>query len=510
MRESMAIALLVAIIVGLAILSPGHDAPKAPEVDVNDGSGAEDDVPLNASCTTATAASLSAVNLTETWRAVGEKVIFSSPNTADLNGDGTLDIIIGSGSETEQVGAVQAIDGATGEIIWRVDTSGEMVGTATLIDLNGDSTVDIVAGGRDQQLVGIDGATGTVLWRFDPADPAQDAWFQFYTGVDIGDIDGDGTADILQANGGDPLKAVEEEREAGSLVIVSGADGHAIISVEMPDGRETYMSPIVTSLTPGSPPIVLFGSGGETFSGSLWSVPLSDLVNGSLANASELITPTVTKGVIAPPSVVDLDDDGTLDIVAALFDGRLVAVSGSNHSIMWNLSIGGESYSSPAIGQFDDDPAPDAFIQFLTGAWPEYTGASSRAVSGPNGSILLARQSDSSAVSSPLAVDLDGNGRDEVVLVEGALGFPAGGLHAITILDACTGDEKTIWNGSGFPISTPVIIDLDSDGTLEMVWASSSFEDGWTVHRGELTAATPPTLSWGGYLGTSHTGASPL
>ncbi len=509
MRENIVIVLLIAILIGLALFSSGHELG----VILGDGGGGEGDGGNNdtlsnnslASCSTSSPFNFTAVNLIESWSVSGEKVIFSSPNSADLNGDNILDIIIGSGSETEQVGAVQAIDGDTGVIIWKVETQGEMIGMSTLMHLNDDDTLDIVAGGRAHQLIAVDGADGTVLWRFNETDIAQERWYQFYTGVDVGDIDGDGVSDILQSNGGDPLKATYEERPNGTLVIISGADGHAISSAPMPDGRETYMSPIVANLNPQDSATVIFGSGGETFPGSLWSIPLSEVVNGTLVNATELIPPTVTKGVIAPPSLADINGDGTIDIIAALFDGRLVAVNGANNSILWNISIGGESYSSPALGVLDDDDSPDSFIQFLSGSWPDYAGAETRAV-GSNGSILLARHSDPSALSSPLAVDLNGDGRDEIILIEGEVVSPAGSEHSITVIDACTGEESKIWNGTGFPISTPIIIDIDSDGDLEIIWASSEFESGWTVHRGELSAPTPQTISWGGYLGTNHDG----
>jgi outer membrane protein assembly factor BamB len=507
MRENLVIVLLIAILVGLALFSPGHDLEVRPQNGDGDDGGTNGTASNNSliSCSTSTPFNFSSLNLIETWSVSGDKVIFSSPNSADLNGDNILDIIIGSGSEEEQVGAVQAIDGETGVILWKVDTQGEMIGMSTLIYLNDDSTPDIVAGGRNHQLIAVDGADGTVLWRFNETDTAQEKWYQFYTGVDVGDIDGDGIHDILQSNGGDPLKAAAEERPVGSLVIISGADGHAITSAMMPDGRETYMSPIVVTLNPQNSPTVIFGSGGETFPGSLWSIPLIEVVNGTLSNATELIPPTVTKGVIAPPSLADINGDGTIDIIAALFDGRLVAVNGANNSIMWTISIGGESYSSPAIGVLDDDNSPDSFIPFLSGAWPDYTGAEAGAVAS-NGSVLLARHSDSSALSSPLAVDLNGDGRDEIILIEGEAVYPSGSSHSISIIDACTGEESKIWNGTGFPISTPIITDLDSDGDLEIIWAASEFEGGWTVRRGEMSASTPETISWGGYLGTNHNG----
>jgi len=506
MREEAAIALLVAIILALAIIAPGHDSPTIPD-DPDIGEGEGEGGPEPVPCVSAPTIDFEGVQLNETWTATGEKVMVSSPRPTDLNGDSVLDIVIGSGSETEQVGAVSAIDGATGGILWSVPTEGEMVGTATTIRLNGDDIDDVIAGGRNMQLVAIDGATGDVLWRFDSNDTSRPTWFQFYTGVDIGDIDGDGVPDLLQSNGGDPLKAPEEERDPGALVIISGSNGSVLAAAEMPDARETYMSPLVTTLSPDAAPTVLFGSGGETFAGSLWSIPLADVIGGSLENATELVTPSGSKGLIAPPSVSDLDGDGTLEVVAAAFDGRLIAVNGSDGSWMWNHTIGGESYSSPAIGDFDGDGLPDGFTQFLIGEWPEYNGTDALVVKGSDGSVLHSRQSKASALSSPLAIDFNGDGRDEILLMEGEVGGAVGGsTHSLSVIDACSGTEKSILNGSGFPISTPLVTDLDADGELEIVWASSDFVTGWTLHRGELSVTTPWTIAWGGYLGTDHDG----
>jgi len=65
------------------------------------------------------------------------------------------------------------------------------------------------------------------------------------------------------------------------VLIVSGKDGKVLRSMIVPDGRETYYSPVVYKRRDGSD-VVLFGTGGETHSGSLFAIALDDLYRGDV------------------------------------------------------------------------------------------------------------------------------------------------------------------------------------------------------------------------------------
>ena len=58
------------------------------------------------------------------------------------------------------------------------------------------------------------------------------------------------------------------DRQSGRLFVVSGSTGQPIgeTYLEMPNSRETYMTPVLYHPPKGSS-IILFGSGGETISG---------------------------------------------------------------------------------------------------------------------------------------------------------------------------------------------------------------------------------------------------
>ena len=69
----------------------------------------------------------------------------SSPGAADLNGDGTLDIVMGAGKNERQDSeqGVLAFDGATGDILWQYPTHDQVFGAPAFQDLNGDGILDV-------------------------------------------------------------------------------------------------------------------------------------------------------------------------------------------------------------------------------------------------------------------------------------------------------------------------------------------------------------------------------
>ena len=459
------------------------------------------------------------------WSVSGNLNTYSSPKAADLNGDCIDDIVVGHGDEGGPesgfgVGYVTAHDGATGEILWSIgpDFEGsislyELVGTPTLVDLSGDGTADVVIGGREAALIAINGATGERLWQFYPDGGArEDGWYNFYTTQAVDDLNDDNIPDLVSANGGDATVAPFGERDAGHLMILSGADGTIISSAPTPDSMETYMSPIVYTPEAGGPTYVLFGTGGETFAGSLWRVSLSDLLTGDISNAQKLTTPRSHKGVIAPPSLADVNVDGVDDIVVVTFDGQVVALDGLSGNEIWHYEPSGygdddiESYVTPSVGYFNSDGVPDVFLTLSIGTWPQYTGSLQIALSGWDGSIILKEESSSPGFPSPVAADLNGDTIDEVLLVVPDFYNQS---TTLTIFDFASDDTfEYEWDVVG--AGTPLVTDLDHDGVLELVgcYSTGMMEGGnWNLFRKTLNAAATGTPSWGGYLGSLSDGS---
>ncbi|MEO1271981.1 MAG: hypothetical protein AAFX99_28120 [Myxococcota bacterium] len=407
----------------------------------------------------------------------------------------------------EPFGYMTVRNSATGEQLGRVDGRDELVGSATLVELNDDGVLDVVIGGRNGELMAVSGSDTSLLWQFYPEGGAvEDGWYNFYTPQPIGDVNDDAVPDLLTANGGDASRFPgDPDRPPGHLMVISGADGTIVSAVETPDGAETYMSPVVYRPTPEADLQVLFGTGGETLPGSLWQVPVADVVAGDLTAALELVPPTdANKGIIAPPSVGDLNQDGVQDIVAVAFDGRLIAFDGTSMEEMWALTYADhESIASPALGFFDDNPGLDVALLVLEGTFPRYNNATHLLVRGDTGQKIFEQNlAGIRAAGSPLAVDLTGDGRDEVIW----LLFSLQGKTLVAILDPVRQSElHRAWLRDGFSISTPLVADLEGDGRLELITSVNlpTIEFSWGMQRLDLKANTPERISWGAYLGST-------
>ena len=79
-----------------------------------------------------------------------------------------------------------------------------------------------------------------------------------------------------------------------------------------------------------------------------------------------------------------------------------------------------------------------------------------------------------------------------------------------TILDTCTLQETELFNKSDISIGTPIIVDLDSDGDLEIITTTTTYygstTEMWTVERMDLSSKNPDKITWGAYMGTNYDG----
>ena len=104
------------------------------------------------------------VNFTSTysqnsWSTLIDSVsTLSSPRAADLNSDGTKDIVLGAGTDsTYSTYGVVALDGSSGQLLWNLPTPDEIFTSAVFNDINNDTIPDVFIGGRNAQLYAIDG-----------------------------------------------------------------------------------------------------------------------------------------------------------------------------------------------------------------------------------------------------------------------------------------------------------------------------------------------------------------
>ena len=444
------------------------------------------------------------------WTRASADSIFYAPRVADLDDDGSLEIVIAGGNETPAFGEVMSLDAQTGGIRWRASADGELYSSPVLLDVNGDGIKDVFVGGRRATLIAVDGARGRVIWTFADANPMPGNFvYNFYTPLVIPDQTGDGVPDLLVANGGGDDIPPHEPRPSGQLGVLNSVDGTVVASALVPDEQETYMAPIILPDDGAASPTILFGTGGETWTGALWETSLAAVMAGDLSGARKLVTGS-GKGMIAPPALADVDRDGRLDIIVATFDGRLIVLSGSTREVIWQRTFeDAESYTTPVVGFFDGDDVPDVFAVFLHGTFPDYISAERVLLSGGDGEMLWQGEAGDFAMAADVAVDLDGDGIDEVIFNANTLRDPLTGRPAdqqLYLVDSAHKKERAWGMPLGaFAPGSPWVGDLDDDGCLDLVVPRHSADPGTNdglLTRFRVAAPVPATISWGGYFGT--------
>ncbi|WP_158408763.1 outer membrane protein assembly factor BamB family protein [Fibrella aestuarina] len=455
----------------------------------------------------------------------------SSPRVADLTGDGVNDIILGGGGPewAHSDSAVLAFDGQDGHLLWHTPGRNQVFGSATFLDINRDQTPDVIIGGRSAELQAIDGKTGHLIWEFFTATDSmahkRAGWFNFTNGQLIPDQDADGLDDLLIANGGDAtIMDTKSPRPVGRLLLLSTRTGHILHQARVPDGKETYCSPVISKR--GSDPaqwLVLFGTGGEAIGGCLYKATLGDLFHDNLANAKLLVT-EAKKGIVAPPLVCDLNRDGTPDYLVTTVAARTLAIDGKTDRVLWTFSApGAETYSMPAVGYFTgNDSIPDFFVSYAVGTYPVYGRGIQFLLDGATGRPVHEYATMGFSYGSPLTLDMNDDGFDDVVLNVNEDDDPHGPRSKVESkligFDFRNNSQSRISDalpGANFAI-TPYIGDLDNDGSVDVLYgslgATSVNYPGVDVMRPlpapvtyfarrSLSGLPAKTVRWGAYMG---------
>ncbi len=455
----------------------------------------------------------------------------SSPRTTDLNKDGTLDIVIGAGKNEYQQSdmGILAFDGKSGDLLWKHEAPDQVYGSATFYDVTGDQVKDVFIGGRSPQFKAIDGKSGTLLWEYKHEQYRTDpvlryARYNFNNSVLVPDQNDNGYDDLITINGGNSLAGPNSEvdRFPAVLMLLDSKTGNVIAADTMPDGKESYMTPLCFS-QPGSKELfIVFGTGGETIGGNLYISTLSQLLSKKLSMA-KVIANDKGHGFIAPAILADISDDGFLDIIAISHGSKSVAIDGKDHHILWTKSFPGtECSNSFAAGYFTGDKIPDFFTFISKGQWPNSTGSLQIMLNGKDGSVAYMDSMGCTGYSSPVVYDLNNDGRDEAIIsinnFDCSLGYASKspGLmeNKLIAIDFVNKSVNTIDQSKGFKniFSTPWLGDLDNDGYLDIIYCQYYHHAdllsflGMRIKRIDTPVKINKTVKWGAYLGSNGDG----
>jgi outer membrane protein assembly factor BamB len=455
----------------------------------------------------------------------------SSPRTIDINKDGVLDIVMGAGKNEFQKSdmGIIALDGKTGALLWKQEAADQVYGSATFSDITGDKVKDVFIGGRSPQFKAIDGSSGRLLWEYKYEQYKNHpimryARFNFNNSVLVPDQNNDGIEDLLTINGGNAYAQPysTKDRFPGVLMLLDSKTGNLIAADTMPDGKESYITPLCFT-KPGSEGLfIVFGTGGETIDGNLYIATITQLLAKQLSG-SKVVASEKGHGFIAPPTLADITGDGYLDIIAISHGSKAIAIDGKDDQVLWTKSFPGtECSNSFAVGKFTDDNIPDFFTFISKGQWPNSTGTRQIMLNGMNGNIEYSDSIGCTGFSSPVIYDLDGDGRDEAIMsvnnFDCSLGFasrsPTVIENRLIAIDFTKASVQILDQSPGYKniFSTPWIGDLDHDNYLDIIYCQYYHHSdllsflGMKIKRVDTSVKIKNEVLWGSYLGSESNG----
>lgn len=431
----------------------------------------------------------------------------------------------------------------------------------SLADLNGDGRAEILAGWAEK--VSILKGDGTLLsgWPQTVA-TAEYSWAVLKSMPIAGDVDGDGVKDVVAANSAGTIfvwsadgagkpgwpRTLSDTGWASLSLSLADVDRNGVLDVIATDpqlgihvfkGNGTYLPgwPVTTWTGIKSPAVVadLNKDGKSELVVGLDGTPARLLVlnaQGTALNGwPRTLMNSSGESQGSYPVVGDLDDDGDLEIAAVASDGMdpslsKMAIYHHTGQQLSAWSTNALTMGPPVLADLDGDGSLEILSSLVnsdnTGAFYVWNRAGGVMPGWPR-----SNPTDPSlynmAWSAPIIVDLDGDGRSEIIAsrqqeywsdeLQQRYGYPVQAFRydGTPITDMA----RPAYGAWAYPDASAGVADTDGDGRLELVWTELrdqglSVQMPWPrVFAWDLAAQTSNAQSWPMYRADArHSGVA--
>ncbi|WP_369178235.1 beta strand repeat-containing protein [Candidatus Thiodubiliella endoseptemdiera] len=429
---------------------------------------------------------------------------YSTPNLADIDGDGDLDLVMG-----EAYGTLKYYQntGTTSNPAYEVKTGGSNpfnsidVGdfsAPTLADIDGDGDLDLVVGEFNGTLKYYQN-TGTTS---NPAYEAKTGDDNPFNGIDVGrysapvlaDIDGDGDLDLVVGEENGTLKYYYNQQPAsvdGQAPTPTATNSWTLSNI--PAGQSAFKTGDVISLTltmsetlklnntTGSKVVIagkdfVLDKTASTTAGDKklvfkYSVQAGDSIAATdfyIDNPTRDITLNNITDVVGNAPVFTADR-----VVLTMTKLEYIEKTGSGNNPFEGIDVG--DLSAPTLADIDGDGDLDLVVGESDGTLKYYqnTGTTSNpAYEAKTGDDNPFNGIDVGYYSSPTLADIDGDGDLDLVMGEayGTLKYYQNtGTTSNPAYEAKTGDDNPFNGIDVGDSSKPALADIDGDGDLDLV-----------------------------------------